>query len=134
LSDTQACSILTKMETLDIHVCVFDLPEIRQKLANYPKQERITYLTSQSISQAGDMIRSMSLVLTTDTSIGHISSALGSTTFIMRSDETWRANCDPLTDNIYMLIAKNTLTTLSPEVVLEQLQNFLSKNKSVACA
>lgn len=134
LSSEQACSILAQLESLDIKVCVFDLPDVRQKLADYPHQERITYLASRSISQAGDLIREMSLVLTTDTSIGHISSALGITTFIMRSDEAWRANCDPLTDNICMLIAKNTLTTLSPELVLEQLQHFLSENKPAACA
>lgn len=134
LSNEQACSILAQLETLGINVCVFDLPDVRQKLADYPHQERITYLTSRSISQAGDLIREMSLVLTTDTSIGHISSALGIPTFIMRSDEAWRANCDPLTDNICMLIAKNTLASLSPETVLEQLQHFLRENQPAACA
>lgn len=127
LSDEQAVSILDGLLSLGIQVCVFDLPENRAKLAAYGHDERVNYIRSASISDAGDWLRDMSLVLTTDTSMGHIASALDVRTLIMRANEEWRANCDPISEFASMLVAKTHghIQTISADLVMNEVKMLL---------
>lgn len=127
LSDEQTSAILTGLESLGIQVCVFDLPENRAKLAAYAHEECVHYIRSSSISDAGDWLREMALVLTTDTSMGHIAAALEVPTLIMRADEQWRANCDPISDFATMLVAQpqGTIQTITANDVVAAVKNLL---------
>ena len=100
LSHEQIENIIDKLSS-KYNICIFDTPQNRELVQIM--QKKILWLSSKTILQAAKWITQMNIILTTDTSIGHLSVALEKPTYIMRSNEKWRNCCDPLSPYAFVI-------------------------------
>ena len=102
LTQKQSYTIINKLQELSFSIYIFDTPNNRQLIKDQ-NNSLLKWLPSPDIIIASKWIEMLDIVLTTDTSIGHIAAALLKKTIIMRNDESWRDCCDPIVENVTML-------------------------------
>ncbi|WP_115719028.1 glycosyltransferase family 9 protein [Gallaecimonas mangrovi] len=94
------------------------------RLLNKDLKAKITSLSSETIADAVGWLNAADIVLTTDTGIGHLSCAAERPTVILRQNEQWRANCDPLCGKptvLYPEQSPGTLSQIPASVIVEAL-------------
>ncbi|WP_354623892.1 glycosyltransferase family 9 protein [Psychromonas sp. MME2] len=130
LSADKSDEIINALIEHGYQVYVFARDEVRKCLTENAIS-KLNFISSTSIIDACNAIMDIGLTATTDTSIGHISSALGIKTVIIRADEAWRADGDPLSGNALIAAAENngTIEDVSIDKIINLVQLHRSKEK-----
>lgn len=85
-----------------------------KKLFFLPKSPLLKIIESETILDAIQIIKKVDLVLTTDTSIMHIATALDKKLVVLRNNETWRNQFDPLSGNFKIIqVASKNISKIS---------------------
>jgi ADP-heptose:LPS heptosyltransferase len=123
LSSKQISEIIEQLSDLSFILCLFDTDD-NQKLI--PDNLKLIWLPCKDIIMASSWLECMDLILTTDTSIGHIAASKNLSTIVMRSNESWRDCCNPLSSSVTMLQGKNDdIKALSTkDIVKSVLEHF----------
>lgn len=77
------------------------------------QRHQVFSLPSPSVRDAIGWLHAVDLVITTDTAIGHLACAEQRPTIILRRNEQWRADCDPLCGNPIVLFPSESPGSLS---------------------
>ncbi|MED5526130.1 MAG: glycosyltransferase family 9 protein [Pseudomonadota bacterium] len=93
--------IASMLQSHGYEIAAFDTPDNRALITSLP----IQWLPSPSLAYAKSWLERSVGVITTDTSIGHMGAALSVPTIIVRCDQQWRADCDPLWGRVKVCVS-----------------------------
>jgi len=123
LSTEQVKEIIQKLNKISCNVCLFETLENRQLTKNLVNS--IYWLPSTSILMASQWLNMMDLILTTDTSIGHIAAAQSRPTVMMRIQGP--NCCEPLSADVQMLRAESEdIKSLSSNLIIQAVKQKLN--------
>ncbi|MCL1124692.1 glycosyltransferase family 9 protein [Shewanella surugensis] len=136
LSHDKSIWVVNTLTRLKCNVFVFDLPKQRDLLEGGGIESKVTFIQSSHIGEGAKVLQQMDFVVTTDTAIGHLSSAFKKPTLILREDQLWRAMCDPLVNTTKVLVSEvaediNTVPNAEITAFIEQLLLDLNENHDV---
>lgn len=103
-------------------------------LLSTAQQQQVLSLPSPSIRDAVGWLKTVvDLVITTDTAIGHLACAEQRPTIILRRNEQWRADCDPLCGNPVVLFpdeSPGALANIANTAIIEAATKLLERTKA----
>ncbi|WP_298774908.1 glycosyltransferase family 9 protein [uncultured Shewanella sp.] len=127
LSEKKSAWIVNTLVKLGCQVFVFDLPSQTKLFIQENLKAQVTFMPSAHIYEGAQIIRMMDFIVTTDTSIGHLSSALLKPALILREDQIWRARCDPLAITTKVLVSDNPddINTVDNDLIIQAIESLV---------
>lgn len=122
LSENQVKTIIKQLQKLACEIYLFDTLENRSLTKNMAHS--IQWLPSANIIMATQWLNEMDLIVTTDTSIGHLAAAQSRPTIMVR---TKGPNCcEPLSTNVQMLRSQSdNIKELSVDLIVQAVKQKL---------
>lgn len=113
---------ILKISNIDLYI----FSQAAEKLFFIPHNSRLKIVHSQSILEAIKILQNMNVVITTDTSIMHIATALEKKLIVLQNNEPWRKAFDPVYGSFKVINSRSkNISRISLSQIVESLRGFL---------